>query len=356
MEHRNKSTSILFDRKKLLWMLIFILIAAMTIFAVMSHSDVFTMKSFTDYLSESSKSMLIVAAFASFGFVFFEGAALATILCAFGYRTRPGRWLTYSASDIYFSAITPSATGGQPASAYFMMKDGIPASVTTIVLLINLSMYTVSILLVGFFTAIVQPQIFMSFGILSQILIAIGCIIQIVLSAFLILLLVRSTLLHRICRFILHFLCRIRLLKREDEKLKKLNNYISEYTLYSEILKKRKKAMIFALILNVLQRASVISVSLFVFLAAGGELSAAGNIWTVQAFSIIGSSPVPIPGSMGVSDYIMLDGFGKVISYSSAVNLELLSRTISFYISVLLSGLAVLINYLKVRKKNDRIL
>ncbi|MFR2128888.1 MAG: hypothetical protein ACLS4M_06675 [Eubacterium ventriosum] len=46
------------------------------------------------------------------------------VLCGtFGYKRPFRKCLVYSSSDIYFSAITPSATGGQPASAYFMMKD-----------------------------------------------------------------------------------------------------------------------------------------------------------------------------------------------------------------------------------------
>ena len=55
------------------------------------------------------------------------------------------RGVLYSAADIYFSAITPSATGGQPASALLMVGDGIPTAVTTVVLLLNLAMYNLSI-------------------------------------------------------------------------------------------------------------------------------------------------------------------------------------------------------------------
>ena len=65
---------------------------------------------------------------------------------AFGYKRKFRKALVYSTSDIYFSAITPSATGGQPASAYFMMNDKIPGAVTTIVLLVNLTLYTTSII------------------------------------------------------------------------------------------------------------------------------------------------------------------------------------------------------------------
>ena len=40
-------------------------------------------------------------------------------------------------TEFYFSAITPSSTGGQPMQAYYMHKDGIPYTKSTIALLVN---------------------------------------------------------------------------------------------------------------------------------------------------------------------------------------------------------------------------
>ena len=80
------------------------------------------------------------------GFFVFEALALKVLCKTFGYKISFRKSLVYSSSDIYFSAITPSATGGQPASAYFMMKDKIPGAATTIILLVNLTLYTTSII------------------------------------------------------------------------------------------------------------------------------------------------------------------------------------------------------------------
>ena len=60
---------------------------------------------------------LAAAAGCMFLYIFSEAAAVATACRPFGPRIRMGRGLAYAASDIYFSAITPSATGGQPACA-----------------------------------------------------------------------------------------------------------------------------------------------------------------------------------------------------------------------------------------------
>lgn len=346
-------------KKRVLWTIVFILIAAATVWAVTSESRAFSLDTFITYIAGTSKIWLIAAILCSLGFVFFEGEAVVYICRAFGYRAGHGRGFIYSASDIYFSGITPSASGGQPVCAYYMIKDGIPAGITTVALLLNLTMYTLSILVISLLVLITQPQVFMSFGVLSKVLIVIGYLIQCLLSLFFILLLVKREILHGICRRGIRLLCKIKLLRHEEEKQRGLDKYMEEYAMCSEMIKHKKKALAVAFIFNILQRVSYISIPLFVFLATGGAVSESAVIWAVQSYVVIGSNAVPIPGAMGVSDYIMLDGYGKLMAYQDAVSFELLSRSLAFYICIVLCGILVLINHMMQKKrerKNDRIL
>ena len=341
-------------QSRLLWSVLFVMIAAATIWAVLSQSRSFSLRSFVSYASGASKPWLTMALLSMLGFIVFEGEALVVICRAFGYSIPHRRAFVYSASDIYVSAITPSASGGQPACAWFMIKDGIPGMVATVALLANLSMYAISILVLGMITLLVRPNVFLSFGLLSRGLVILGYLVQSVLAAFFVMLLLKGDLLHTICRTALHFLCRIRLLRQEEEKQRSLDRKMEEYTAYARMIKEHKRAMGKAFFLNMLQRASVISVPFFVFLASGGDPAKSGDIWAVQCYTVIGSNAVPIPGAMGVSDYIMLDGFGKVIPYQNAVNFELLSRSLSFYVCVALCGITVLIKYLYQRKQERK--
>ena len=215
-------------------------------------------------------------------------------------------------------------------------------------------MYAVSILVLGMITLLVRPGIFLSFGLLSRGLVILGYLVQSVLATFFVMLLLKGDLLHKICRTALHFLCKIRLLKQEEEKQRSLDQKMEEYAAHARMIKEHKRAMVKAFFFNMLQRASVISVPFFVFLASGGDPAKSGDIWAVQCYTVIGSNTVPVPGAMGVSDYIMLDGFGKVIPYQNAVNFELLSRSLSFYVCVALCGITVLIKYLYQRKQERK--
>ncbi len=341
----------LHKRNKLLWSLVAALLAAATVWAVVSQSRSFSFAAFAEYVAGARRGWLLLAAGCMLLYIWFEGRAVAVLCRAFGYRETAGHGVVYSAADIYCSAITPSATGGQPACAWFMVKNGIPMSVTTLVLLLNLTFYTVAILIIGLVALVLRPGVFLAFSTLGRVLVALGYLVQGGLTAGLLLLLFRGQLLHRICRGGLRLLCRLRLVRGEEEKLRRLEAYMADYRACAERFRRNRSAMARAMALNLLQRLSLLLVSAFVFMAAGGRGGLFGHIFAVQCYTVIGSNAIPIPGAMGVSDYLLLEGFGRYMDSAAAVQLELLCRTISFYSCVLLCGLVVLAALWRFRKR-----
>ena len=184
---------------------------------------------------------------------------------------------------------------------------------------------------------------FLSFSTFSQILIIFGIFAQIFLAAVFILLLKKEKVLHGICDKFLCLMAKLHIVRKLDKKRAKLTRWIASYKECAAAISGKRSMLIKALIFNVLQRASLISVTLFSFLAAGGEVSQIANVWVMQSMVVLGSNCVPIPGAMGVADYLMLDAFSIIMTAQAAVNLELLARSVSFYFCVALSGLSMII-------------
>jgi hypothetical protein len=57
---------------------------------------------------------------------------------------------------------------------------------------------------------------------------------------------------------------------------------------------------------------------------------------------------------MGVTDYLMLDGYMNLMNRETAFSLQMISRGLSFYCCVLLSGLVTLIGYLRIRNRKKK--
>lgn len=332
-------------KRKWLWSVLSVGIAACTIWAVTSQNQQFSADYFKLYLTKVSPALIVPAILCMLGFIAMEGAALAYICRSFGYRTRPGDGWVYSSSDIYFSAITPSATGGQPASAYFMMRDGIPGTVVTVALIVNLAVYTASIVFIGLLSFIFRFGVFSGFSVLSKVLILVGTAFQTGLIVLFVLLLRHGTLLYSICDAGLRLLCRLRIFHRRDERRAKLRLQFEEYSRRAKLAMSHRKMLLFAFLFNFLQRVAQILVAVFTYLATGGSLSHAFDIWALQSYVVLGSNCIPVPGAMGVADYLMLDGYGRYMSAEEAVNLELLTRSISFYVCIIICGVSVLFAY-----------
>ena len=110
-------------------MILFLVLMVLSIWAVISHSGSYSLQLLKDTLKNAKVGWLIAACLGMLCNILFEGFALDVLVHAIthdqeGPKIR-SNGLLYSAADIYFSAITPSASGGQPASAFFMSRDGI---------------------------------------------------------------------------------------------------------------------------------------------------------------------------------------------------------------------------------------
>ena len=340
---KEKQTGGMGPGKRLLWTLLFLLIAALTIWTVTAQNKNFTLAQLWGQVSQGRPVWLAGAVLSMVLYISLGAAAILYLLRGFGYRRSPLHGLSYTAADLYFSAITPSATGGQPAAAFFMAKDGVPVLVTTVVLLANLMCYTLSILVIGFLSFVIRPGTFLQFGGLSKALILFGCVVQVLLALFYCMLLWNKTLLRRIGDVLLHLLARLRLLKNADRLEARFHSAMDRYGAYTALLRDKKKYLWRAFWINLAHRASQIAVTALCYLSMGGEVRRVVELFTIQSSVVLGSNSIPIPGAMGVTDYLMLDAFGSIMDEARAANLELLSRSVSFYSLIIICGVIVLI-------------
>ncbi len=333
-------------QKKIFWAFFSMALAVFTIWMVYKRSEGLSVKDIIAAASGANKIWFGLAILASAFFIWFEGVAILSILKGAGYKRNQFQGLIYSTSDIYFSAITPSATGGQPASAYFMMKDGIPGGVVTATLILNLMMYTISIVVLGICAVIIHPGVFFGFSKVSKILIVCGFTALTVLASIFMLILRKGEKFFDILARFLTFLHKKKIIKKLDKKLTKLEKVKTDYSSCAEIISAKPNILLKAFMWNYLQRGFQVMVPMLIHLSLGGKLADALKLFTSQCLITIGYNFVPVPGAMGIADYLMVDGFSGIMGREAAFELEMLSRGLTFYICVSVSGIITLIGYL----------
>lgn len=338
------------NKKKILWGFISIGIAVLTVGIIAAESQEFSFQSMLYHLKGANKFWLVISLLTMFGYIWFEGAAVVTILRTLGYSSTDQAGTLYGAADVLFSAITPSASGGQPASAFFMMKDGVTLAACTSALLINLVMYTLATLTIGSLCLLFHLKLFFQMSILSRIFIGAGWIIMLVLSFLFYMLLRHAGILYRIADGVLTVMERLRVIRNPAKKRKSLKAKMAEYQQCSDEITGQGRMLSQVYMLNLFQRLSQIGVTFTVFMAMGKGMKQSAQGFVVQALTALGSNSIPIPGGMGGADYLMLDGFRIILSQDSTT-MEMLCRGCSFYMCIITSALIVLAGYLVRRRK-----
>lgn len=336
-------------RTKILCFLAALLLAVLTIGAVLKGGGVSPGELAAD-IRHLSFPGLLLSVLAMFGFIFFEGTALTVIVRSLGYPAKHRRGFVYSAADIYFSAITPSASGGQPASAFFMIRDGISATAVMASLLLNLIMYTMAIITLGLITIVVFPQIFLQFSLLGKLFILIGILTLTMLAVLFYLLMRRQKLLKKLALGTASVLERFHCHRLAGKIRGKLDRMLGEYQQCVNLLFDKKHMLLKVYLLNLLQRISQIFVTIFVFYAMGGRCAMIPKLFATQIYVVLGSNSMPVPGAMGVADYLMLNGYMALMDQADAFRLEILGRGISFYACMILSMITTGIGYLLLKK------
>lgn len=336
--------------KNLLWLLLLIVLTVLTVLVITSCSKGFSFKGFVHLIENASPVWMLLAAICAFGFVFFEGMGLKCTCSFLGCEFGVGKAILYSATDIYFSALTPSAAGGQPAALLIMIKHGVPAAVSAIALLLNLVMYTISIMLISTVCFIAYPKLLLGLDTGALIFIGIGAVVQVLFIVLFIMCIFNEKLVLGVCRFGLKLCCRMKIIHDYEGHLEKLMEMIKQYKECGILLRKKTALLVKVFFHNLMQRLSVIMVAVCVFIGVGGAPSRALEAFAVQTFAVLGSNAAPVPGAVGIVDYIFLNGFKHLVC--DPVSVELLSRGLSFYCNLILCGILVLIDFLRIKKEN----
>lgn len=339
-------------KSRILWILISLILAGLCIWGVLRGVGDMSLSDLIAEYRKANPGYMLIAALCMFGFILFEGLSIRSLLVSVGHKKQAKGHLLYASADVFFSAITPSASGGQPASAFFMMHDGVTGAVSTVVLLVNLVMYTLAVCTAGVIAFAISPTTVLQFSNASKLLIVIGVLIVSGLMVVFLLILRKGNIIFDVGKKIIAFLHRIKLMKHPEKRYEKLEKAREDYKQCVRVMAGKKRALVQAYFYNVLSRLSLTTVPVFVYLATGGTWANTARIWSTQCWVAIGSNCAPIPGAMGVADYLMLDGLSVILDPESTVKLELLSRGVAFYCCVALAGLIMAIGYgLRFRKK-----
>ena len=110
------------------------------------------------YLKQGDLRYWLLGAVFVVGFIESESVIIYYMMKVLGENVKLTHCFLYSFVGFFFSLITPSATGGQPAQLYFMKKDKLSLPTSTMVLLIVTITYKLVLVVLGLVVMILRPE------------------------------------------------------------------------------------------------------------------------------------------------------------------------------------------------------
>jgi len=279
-----------------------------------------------------------------------EARNLGMILKLIGHRKSIKECTVYASSDLYFSAITPSATGGQPAAAYYMTKDGVPLSQSSAILVLNVSIYTLGLLVIGLLALFIRPDFYSGFD-KKEILcfwLGIGFHGLLILACLVFMFSKRMVLL--VGNLVIRLLSVLHIFKDRDAKLAAYRASIANYRACVQIIRENPAIIFRLLFYSVMQRVLLMPITYLTFLACGVKVGFVDTM-VMQAYCTVGASAIPLPGAVGISETLFVDMFSAFPAFAGQNSLlmyvMILSRSVSGYLAIVFCGYITMSHHIR---------
>ena len=281
-----------------------------------------------------------------------QGIYMKSILKALNYDISVKKGIFYSLIEFYFSGITPSSTGGQPVQLYYMTKDKIPIRKSYITLMLNTIYFKLIILIFGILVLLVNNTYVFDGPIIYRVCFFLGFLVDFIIVLLGFFLLFKTSLIEFLYEKLTSFLRKFKIFKK---KFKADNNEVMErYKDEIHFIKNHKMLVFITFVITFIQRLALFSIIYVIYKALGYSGYSYLDLLIIQLSVQTAIEALPLPGGAGLSESMLHNIFTVIFSVEMADVGMLLTRTFTFYVPLLASGLIILTQYiLSKRKKNN---
>lgn len=293
-------------------------------------------------------------------FICLESVIIFYLMKSVKQKVRLGHCILYSFVGFFFSCVTPSASGGQPAQIYFMKKDGLSISVSSLILMIVTITYKLVLVVIGAVVLIFRPSGIMIY--LEPVIgwCYLGILLNIICIAVMFLLTFHPTMAKKI---VIWLICRFQTFfnrkERSEKLIQKVEASMDRYKDVAEYLRKHIMLIIHVFLITFVQRFMLFLITYLVYKSFGFHSMSLLQIVTLQAMISVAVDMLPLPGGMGITEKLFLSIFTPICMEQRVLPFMIATRGLNYYTQLLISAVLTITAYFmlgKAKDKNDRIL
>ena len=253
---------------------------------------------------------------------------------------------------VFFGAVTPSNTGGQPMQLYLLSKMKVGVGFGSACMTQKFVYYQIVTGVFSILAIIIKFDYFKSAftNIWSTLFIILGFLTQTIVTVLFLVVSFSPKITGKLIKFIDKLLHKLKFIKKPDDKVKSLNEQVELFHQGNKKLYENKKRTFLLYGLVAMQVIAILSVPYFVYLSfdmhgiaiENGQvpLSFLDTI-CIQSFVLFTSNLVPLPGASGGAELAFTMYFGPFFVVGLANKIKpaiLLWRFITYYGAILISA------------------
>jgi hypothetical protein len=274
--------------------------------------------------------------------------------------------LKVSLVGIFFGAVTPSSTGGQPMQLYLMSKMNIGVGFGSALMTQKFIVYQIMTALFSIFSLVTHFDYFKTAftGVWQSLFIVLGFASQMAITAIFLIISFSTKLTGKLISFTDKIVHKFKFFKKPDDTMKKLRAEVAMFHDANKQLFVHKKRLVTTYVLVFFQVLAIMSAPYFIYLsfdmpsiaAANGQ--AVGSFFDfvcIQAFVVFTSNLIPLPGASGGAELAFTMYFSQffvIVSTNKIKPAILLWRFVSYYGTIIISAP---FSYLTKGKRKDDI-
>ena len=237
----------------------------------------------------------------------------------------------------YFNCITPFASGGQPMQVYTYFKKGMSLGSAMTALLSRFIVYQFTLTLYSVVFLIFKLPMFTE-GELKPltVLVIVGFVINTFVIALLFMLAFFRAATTKLAHGVIHLLGKIHIIKHPQDKIEYIDKELATYYENFLFIKSRPVMVLKVFLVTVVQLLVYFSITFVIYKGFGMEGTDYFTIIACQAFVLMISGFVPLPGAMGAAEGSYAAFFKGIFGdYYTGVS-TFIWRFLTFYLPIII--------------------
>jgi len=314
----------------------FIVVLCILSFLVMIGYLLFVdnLKNVAEVLRISHVGWLIAAVACIFIYWFLDGVALHLSLKPIHPSQKFSVSIRVAMIGQYFNAITPLASGGEPAQAYFLVKNGAPLGECMSALLTKFIVYQLTLTAISVSAIVFRFQFFMGHVDTLMVAVLFGFAGNTVITLGLLAIAFFKDWTKKIANKTIDLLSYLHLLKKAEAKREFLNIELDSFNRQFTYLSRHKLQLTKIALVTAVQLLAYFFIGNVIYYSFRLPPTDSVTLLAAQSFVHMIASSVPIPGGIGAAEGSFSIFFSMFFPKNMISLAVVLWRLITFYLSI----------------------